>query len=56
VRPYPVATPSCSKVLVVNDFWPARCEPARPPDCPAYYCYANRSGSGYDVVEAPHRA
>ncbi|HYC23428.1 MAG TPA: hypothetical protein VEI94_12025 [Candidatus Bathyarchaeia archaeon] len=47
----PIATGSCSKVLLIGGAGPAGCALGRevPPPCalPGAYCYANRSGTGY---------
>jgi len=53
---FPVATASCSKVLLLEGRWPAHCAPdARmPPRCrrPGRVCYANRGDDGYGFVES----
>jgi len=54
--PSPIATSTCSKVLLVNGRWPATCPPegAVPSDCMALgaFCYANRTAQGYEFVNA----
>jgi len=58
----PVATPSCSKVLLLGGRWPAPCAPGAgmPEACrePAALCYANRSGPhassySFDPIAGP---
>jgi len=52
----PVATPGCTKVLLVGGQWPVPCPPQPvPPICapPDALCYANRAGTGYDFVHVP---
>jgi hypothetical protein len=55
-RPFPIATATCSKVLLVEGLWPANCLPAGdiPSDCmdPGTLCYANRTAHGYEFVDA----
>jgi hypothetical protein len=58
-RPRPVATPSCSKVLLIAGRWPSRCAGSRRWDAaasgcftPSALCYANRRDRGYEFVEA----
>jgi hypothetical protein len=52
---FPIATATCSKVLLVEGLWPTRCQPegAVPFDCmdPGALCYANRTAHGYEFVE-----
>src|SRR5690606_35235588 len=57
----PVATPTCSKILLVGDptgSWPLACLPAPiAPECsrPGALCYANRDGDRYTFSPAPGR-
>lgn len=53
---FPIATATCSKVLLVGGHWPTTCkaEGAVPPHCiddPAALCYANRTAHGYEFVK-----
>jgi hypothetical protein len=51
----PVATPGCTKVLLIDGNWPVPCRPEpAPPWCAAAgaLCYANRDGPGYLFVRA----
>jgi hypothetical protein len=54
---FPIATATCSKVLLVGGLWPATCIPEGdiPSHCidPWALCYANRTARGYEFVEAP---
>jgi hypothetical protein len=56
---FPIATATCSKVLLVEGRWPANCQPegAVPPQCmnQGAFCYANRTAHGYEFVEAQVR-
>jgi hypothetical protein len=52
----PVATPGCTKVLLIEGQWPVPCPPhGVPPAClsPEALCYANRRNGGYDFVAVP---
>lgn len=52
----PVATPGCTKVLLVGGQWPVPCPPQSVPSMcapPDALCYANRGRSGYDFVHVP---
>ncbi|MEK6192273.1 MAG: hypothetical protein AABM41_08105 [Chloroflexota bacterium] len=57
IHPFPVATESCSKVLVVSGKWPDQCgeSPSIPAACrfEGAACYANRAGTEYEFVPAP---
>jgi hypothetical protein len=54
---FPIATATCSKILLVGGLWPATCLPEGdiPAHCmdPEALCYANRTPQGYKFVEAP---
>ena len=55
----PIATPGCTKVLLVDGRWPVPCRPEPTPAwCAAThaFCYANRVGDGYEFRRAPHPA
>jgi hypothetical protein len=56
----PVATPGCTKALLIGGQWPVPCWPQpAPSECarPDALCYANRGKDGYEFtqVAAPHR-
>jgi len=51
----PIATPGCTKVLLIDGKWPVPCRPVpAPPWCATAgaLCYANRDGPGYLFVRA----
>ncbi len=53
---FPIATVTCSKVLLVEGRWPTTCLPdgAVPSHCmnPEALCYANHTAHGYEFVDA----
>jgi hypothetical protein len=55
----PIATPGCTKVLLIDGKWPVPCRPEPAPRwCAAAgaLCYANRDGPGYRFVRAAYPA
>jgi hypothetical protein len=51
----PIATPGCTKVLLIDGNWPVPCRPVpAPPWCATAgaLCYANRDGAAYRFVRA----
>jgi hypothetical protein len=55
----PVATPGCTKVLLIDGQWPVPCRPRAAPEwCRATHalCYANRVNDGYEFRRAARPA